>query len=146
MNSPTESSVASDYGDVNGDETEMEDEPYTLPSLNLYFPVPSQGSQRISPLGLPASFNHKVSTLPLPSPHFKERAQQQQKQQPSESDPLALAAKKDKDSSTVHYPSWSELSGFNFMRKDSPEDVQDGGDGWRRPLPDSVAGRYELAT
>lgn len=152
MNSPTESSAASEDEDNDNDnDTDDVEDPnalWAMPHLALYSSALSR-EQWISPLASPAApFSttsssptsspsrpfHKVS--PLPSPHL----QDQQKQQ---SDMLAPDRAR-KDSNTIHYPSWSEISGFDFAGSASPE-PEDGEDGWR-PVQESAEGRYELAT
>lgn len=60
--------------------------------------------------------------------------------------PTTYTAGGGKESPGVHYPSWSEVSGFDFVKKNSMDGAgEDGDDGWK-PVPDSAAGRYELAT
>lgn len=163
MNSPTNSTYSS--GDEYDEEDDIE-EPYSPPpSMNLYSPVVRASAMReqwISPLQSPAIFSptavgssagssptsrfgRKVS--PLPSPFLlRGGGSGGIGGDRGNSTNLLHPSARTRGSEMVHYPSWSEVSGFDFVKqgRESPEE-EDGGDGWR-PVPDSAEGRYELAT
>ncbi|CZT22743.1 uncharacterized protein RCC_08448 [Ramularia collo-cygni] len=128
----------------------------------------------ISPLPSPFLQSNNSRTSPLPSPYLPAKKQNLASAEllaPTTYMPPPPKGAKE-PSSTVHYPSWSEISGFDFVKREKKaatatamataeegdgedgegddgqgdeEGEGQGDDGWK-PVPDSAAGRYELAT